>query len=95
MVIRIWGNVLDLNWEPLTFAAKLEIGRPRLRGRRQEPGGLRKELEEVFLQIGEARSQRAIKIKYDSNSDSYFEKLTIHLLGAGRPLSMMNILGIY
>jgi len=38
MVIRIWGNVLDLNWEPLTFAAKLEIG-----GRRQEAGGRRLE----------------------------------------------------
>ncbi|MEG4091420.1 hypothetical protein [Microcoleus sp. Pol12B4] len=78
MVIRIWGNVLDLNREPLTFAAKLEIG-----GRRQEAGDRRQEPEEVFLQIGDARSQRAIKIKYRSNSQSYFEKLTINLLGAG------------
>jgi hypothetical protein len=41
MVIRIWGNVLDLNWEPLTFAAKLEIG-----ARRQEAGGRRQEAGE-------------------------------------------------
>ncbi|WP_333140693.1 hypothetical protein [Microcoleus sp. Pol11C2] len=90
MVIRIWGNVLDLNWEPLTFAAKLETG-----GKRQEAGGRKKEPEEVFLQIGDARSQPAMKIKYGSNSDSYFEKLIINLLRAGSPLSLMHILGIY
>ncbi|MEG5062636.1 hypothetical protein QUB33_03325 [Microcoleus sp. B3-A4] len=38
MVIRIWGNVLDLNRDALTFAAKLEI-----RGRGQEAGGRRQE----------------------------------------------------
>jgi hypothetical protein len=43
MVIRIWGNVLDLNWEPLTFAAKPKIGgrRQEAGGRRQKPGGRR------------------------------------------------------
>jgi hypothetical protein len=76
MVIRIWGNVLDLNWEPLTFAVKVEIG-----GRRQKPEGRRQEAEEVFLPIGDARSQRAMKIKYCSNSQSYFDKLTIIFLG--------------
>ncbi|MEG5162724.1 hypothetical protein QUB37_20085 [Microcoleus sp. AT3-A2] len=38
MVIRIWGNVLDLNRDALTFAGKLEIG-----GRRREAGGWRLE----------------------------------------------------
>lgn len=55
---------------------RLETG-----GRGQEAGDGRLEPEEVFLQIINTRFQRGMKIKYESNFDSYLEKLTIHLIG--------------
>jgi hypothetical protein len=77
------------------FCSQAQNWRPETEARRPEAEARRQEAEEVFLQIGDARSQRAMKIKYGSNSDSYLEKLTINLLGAGSPLSMMHVLGIY
>ncbi|MEG4534178.1 hypothetical protein [Microcoleus sp. D2_18a_D3] len=65
------------------FCSQARNWRQEAGGRRREPEARRQDAEEVFLQIGDARSQRAMKIKYGSNSDSCFEKLTIHLLGAG------------